>query len=173
VVGASALAASSKAPVTNCAHPQMAAMQGGCVLDPVPSAPSTYSQALAKAAFAHDYAGIWSYLHPKLQSAVSEKSWENCQKRNPVASPGIKIKQVKIADSRRVPMTLPLLGKQKTRAVTVWVLFTAPGLDGQQIAIQYAYWVQDRGNWKAVWLPEVYSTYKSGKCDSGQQRALY
>src|SRR5207244_451462 len=149
-----------------------AAAQGGCLVDPWPSGPSKFSQAVAKAAFTHNYASVWGYLHPKLQKAVSESAWQSCQKHNPIASPGVKIGSVRVADSKPVPIALPLLGKQKIRAVTLQVLVTVGG-GGQQVAIEYAYWVQDKGNWKAVWLPDVYSLYKSGKCDSGTQRGLY
>jgi hypothetical protein len=142
-------------------------------MEPWPSQPNKFSQAVAKAAFTRNYTAVWGYLHPKLQKAISETSWQNCQKRNPVASPGVKISSVRIADSRGVPTSLPLLGKQKLRTITLQVLFTAPGGGGQQIAIQYAYWIQDKGNWEAVWLPEQYSTYKSGKCDTGTTRGLY
>jgi hypothetical protein len=176
VAVAPAYAAKAKptpAPVESSTYPDptKAALQGGCLVDPWPAAPSKNSTAVAKAIFAHKFASAWTYVHPKLQKAISESKWESCQKRNPVASPGVKIRQVKIADSKPVPMSLPLLGKQKIRAVTVWILFSVSG--SQQIATQYAYWVQDKGNWKMVWLPDQYSLYKSGKCDTGQTRGLY
>jgi hypothetical protein len=181
VVAAAAMTASALAGRTGglnasaapCPDPAKAAAQGGCLVDPWPSAPNKLSQAVAKAAFTHNFTAIWSYLHPKLQKAISETAWQSCQKRNPIASPGVKIGKVSIADSKPVPIVLPLLGKQKLRAITLQVLFTAPGGGGQQIAIEYAYWIQDKGNWKAVWLPEVYSLYKSGKCDTGTTRGLY
>jgi hypothetical protein len=175
IVSASALAAHTTGQKANadCPDPAKAAAQGGCLVDPWPSGPSKFSQAVAKAAFSHNYGAVWGYLHPKLQKAISEAAWQKCQQRNPIASPGVKIGQVRIADSKPVPIALPLLGKRTMRTILLQVLFTAPGGGGQQIAIQYAYWIQDKGNWKAVWLPEVYSLYKSGKCDTGTTRGLY
>jgi hypothetical protein len=167
----SASSARSAAPGM-CPDLAKAVAQGGCLIDPWPSGPSKGSQAVAKAIFGHKYTTAWGYIHPKLQKAIPESAWLSCQKKNPVASPGVKIGQVRIADSRGVPIALPLLGKQRVRTVLLQVLFTTPG-SGQQVAVQYAYWVQDKGNWKAVWLPEQYQAYKSGRCDSGPQRGLY
>src|SRR3954468_1806151 len=116
----------------------------GCLVDPWPSKPNAFSRAVATAIFTHNFAGAWRYLHPKLQQAISQQKWTNCQKRNPVASAGVKIGQVRVADSKPVPTSLPLLGKRQMRAITLQVLFKAPGSSAQQIAIQYAYWIQDK-----------------------------
>ena len=79
----------------------------------------------------------------------------------------------KVADSKQVPVVLPVLGKSTIRAVTLQVLFTSPAGNGLQIALEYAYWVKHKGKWSAVWLPETYDLYKSGKCDTSQTRGLY
>jgi hypothetical protein len=171
---ASALGASgAKTASSACPDPNKAAEQGGCLIDPWPSGPSKNSTAVAKAAFARQYTAVWNYLHPKLQQAVSESAWQSCQKRYPLSSPGVKIKSVRVADSKPVPVSLPLLGKAKIRAVTLQVLFTTPASASMQVALEYAYWINDKGNWKAVWLPDTYDLYKSGKCDSSQTRGLY
>ena len=73
--------------------------------------PSKFSAIVAKAAFTHDYDTVWTYLNPSLQTAVSQKKWQACQKRYPLSSPGVKIKSVKVADSRPVPISLSLFGK--------------------------------------------------------------
>jgi hypothetical protein len=176
VVAASALAAQAaglKGSDEPCPDLAKAVAQGGCILDPWPGAPSKFSQVVAKAAFTHNYDTVWKYLHPTLQKAVSESSWQACQKKYPLSSPGVKIGRIRVADSKPVPTVLPLLGKRKMRAITLQILFTAPGNGAQQVALEYAYWIQDKGNWKAVWLPDTYQLYKSGKCDTTQTRGLY
>ena len=37
----------------------------------------------------------------------------SCQKKNPVASPGLQINSIRVANSLNIPMTLPGLGHQK------------------------------------------------------------
>jgi hypothetical protein len=175
-VAAAAVAASSLSPAgatraanPKCPHPS----PDGCLLNPWPSGPSKGSAAVAKAAFTHNYATVWSYLHPSLQKAVSQSKWQACQKKYPLSSPGVKIKSIKVADSEPTPITVPLLGAQTVRTVTLQVLFTTPASKGTQAALEYAYWVQDKGNWKAVWLPSQFQLYKSGQCDTGETRGLY
>ncbi len=162
VVGAGALAGSAGA-----------APAPGSLADPWPALPLKYSTIMAKAAFKHDYETVWSYLSPTYQSAVSQSRWLACQKQNPVAPPGVTIKSVKVADSTRVPVNLPLLGHQSLRQVSLQVLFSRGG--SQQIALAYAYWIKNnKGKWVAVWMPPVYAKYKSGGCDPlGPARGLY
>ncbi len=164
VVGAGALAGSAVADMP----------AGGTPADPWPTLPSKYSAILAKAAFTHDYNTVWSYLSPAYQSAVSQSRWLACQKQNPVAPPGVNIKSVKVADSTKVPVNLPILGRQDVRTVALQVLFSRGG-GSQQIALAYAYWFKNKdGKWVAVWMPPVYSKYKSGGCDVlGPARGLY
>ena len=173
---ASGLAAHTRltAAPASCPNVAEAAAQGGCLLDPWPGVPSAYSTAVAKAAFAREYGTIWGYVAPIYQKAVSESRWQACQKQNPVAPPGVKIKSVKVADSKSVPVVLPLLGQVTVRTVTVQIVFTRVG-SGEQIALQYAYWIKNpQGKWFAVWLPAVYTKYKNGNCDAGgPARGLY
>jgi hypothetical protein len=168
-VPASAGAAGPAAPTTECPKPS----PDGCLADPWPSGPSKNSAAVAKAAFTHDYTKVWKYLHPSLQKAVKQASWQACQRRYPLSSPGVKIKSVRVADSKPTPFSLPLLGPQQVRTVTLQVLFTSPAAKGEQVALEFAYWVKDKGNWVAVWLPDQFNLYKSGKCDTGETRGLY
>ena len=123
--------------------------------------------------FAHGYGTVWSYLHPVYQKAVSEARWRACQRTNPVAAPGVKINKVNVADSRLVPVVLPLLGHKNIREVTLQVLFTSSASNGLQVALEYAYWVKEKGKWVAVWLAPTYSLYKSGQCDPAATRGLY
>jgi hypothetical protein len=154
--------------------PALPGQSPGYLTDPWPAIPNDYSKAVAKAAFAHNYGAIWAYLAPSYQKAVSESRWQKCQKQNPVAPPGVKIKSVKVANSQPVPIALPLLGHASVRTVTLQILFTRAG-SGDQIALQYAYWIKNsKGQWVAVWLPSVYAQYKSGGCDpGGPARGLY
>ena len=146
---------------------------GGAPADAWPPVPSKYSTLLAKAAFTHDYNAVWSYIAPLYQTAVSESRWLTCQKQNPVAPPGVKINRVRVADSTRVPVNLPLLGNQSVRDISMQVLFSRGG--STSIALVDAYWFKNpKGKWVAVWLPAVYAKYKSGGCDViGPARGLY
>jgi hypothetical protein len=173
VVAAAASASRTAKPNAQCPNPNQAAAQGGCLLDPWPADPSKFSAIVAKAAFKHDYATVWKYLNTTLQGSVSQKHWTACQRRHPLSSPGVKIQSVKVADSKPVPITLSPFGQVKLRMVTLQVLFTSPAGGGQQAALEYAYWLNSKGKWSAVWLPDTYQLYKSGKCDAGQLRGLY
>src|ERR1051325_8272900 len=138
-----------------------------------PKIPSDYSRAVAKAMFAHGYDTAWSYLHPLFQKAVSEARWRTCQRTSPVAPPGVKISKVNVADSRVVPIRLPLLGLKSTQQVTLQVLFTSSAGNGLQVALEYAYWVKEKGKWFAVWLAPTYELYKAGECGTPLARGLY
>jgi hypothetical protein len=149
------------------------AAAGGCLVNPWPTDPSKYSAIVAKAAFSHDYATVWKYLNPALQGAVSQQSWQACQKRYPLSSPGVKITKVQVADSQVLPATVPPFGAVKLRMVTLQVLFHSAAASGVQGALEYAYWLNSKGKWTAVWLPATFALYKSGKCDTSQTRGLY
>ena len=171
-VAASASSAGAAKP-SSCPNPAQAAAQGGCLLDPWPKDPTKFSAIVARAAFKHDYSTIWSYLNSSLQSAVSQKHWQACQRKYPLSSPNVKIHSVKVADSKPVPIQLPLFGQVKVRMVSLQVLFTTPATSGIQGALEYAYWLNSKGKWTAVWLPDTYQLYKDGKCDTSQTRGLY
>jgi hypothetical protein len=85
----------------------------------------------------------------------------------------VKIHSVKVADSKPVPISLPLFGQVKLRMVTLQVLFSTRAASGTQAALEYAYWLNSKGKWTAVWLPDTFQLYKDGKCDTGQTRGLY
>jgi hypothetical protein len=171
VVAVSASAAGSAARL-NCQKGTVSTL-GGCLVDAWPTDPSNYSAIVAKAAFTHDYNTIWKYLNPTLQGAVSQKHWTACQKHNPLSSPNVKIKSIRVADSRPLPATVPPFGPVRLRMVTLQVLFTSPSAGGEQAAEEYAYWLNSKGKWTAVWLPATFDLYKSGKCDTGELRGLY
>ena len=138
-----------------------------------PAIPTANSKTLAKAAFTGDYSTVWNFLSPQYQSAVSHSHWLSCQKKNPVAPPGLVINRIAIAESGNVPMSLPKFGDQQVFEVQLQVLFTRAG--SESAALVYAYWLHNAaGKWVAVWLPSVYSKYKSGGCDpAGPARGLY
>jgi len=173
VVAASATASGSGSASPPICKKGVVSQLGGCLVDAWPTDPSKYSSIVAKAAFSHDYNTVWKYLNPALQSAVSQKHWTACQKHNPLSSSGVKIKSVRVADSRPLPATVPPFGPVKLRMVTVQVLFTSPASGSEQAAVEYAYWLNSKGKWTAVWLPSTFDLYKSGKCDTGELRGLY
>lgn len=172
---AAAAASASRAakPNAQCPNPGQAAQMGGCLVDPWPKDPSKYSAIVAKAAFKHDYNTVWKYLNTTLQGSVSQKHWTACQRKYPLSSPGVKIQSVRVADSKPVPIQLAPFGQVKLRMVTLQVLFKTPAASGTQAALEYAYWLNSKGKWTAVWLPDTYQLYKSGKCDTSQTRGLY
>jgi hypothetical protein len=138
-----------------------------------PAIPTANSKAVAKAAFTGDYNTIWNFISPQYQASISHSHWLSCQKSNPVAPPGVKIDRIAIATFGNVPVALPKFGSQKVFEVQMQVLFTRAG--SQSAALVYAYWFHNtQGKWVAVWLPSVYSAYKSGGCDPiGPARGLY
>jgi hypothetical protein len=170
---AAASASRTAKPNAQCPNPGQAAAQGGCLVDPWPKDPSKYSAIVAKAAFKHDYDTVWKYLNTTLQGSISQKHWTACQRKYPLSSPGVKIQSVKVADSKPVPVALPPFGQVKLRMVTLQVLFRSPAASGTQAALEYAYWLNSKGKWTAVWLPDTYQLYKTGKCDTSQTRGLY
>jgi hypothetical protein len=138
-----------------------------------PTVPLTNSKALARAAFKGDYETVWNFLSPGYKGAVSHSKWLACQKKNPVAPPGVTINKISIANQTKVPVNLPMFGSQQVQDIFMQVIFTRGGT--QSAAVVNAYWFLNKdGKWVAVWLPSVYSKYKSGGCDPyGPTRGLY
>jgi hypothetical protein len=180
---ASALGAPNSAPAkcinqyspsqTNAEADACAAAAAASAMTQAPAVPTADSKTLAKAAFTGDYGTVWNFISPQYQSVVSHSHWLSCQTKNPVAPPGVKINRVAIAESGNVPMSLPQFGSQRVFEVQMQVLFTRGG--NQSAALVYAYWFHNTQNkWVAVWLPAVYTKYKSGACDpAGPSRGLY
>jgi hypothetical protein len=85
----------------------------------------------------------------------------------------VTINRIAIANQTQVPVKLPMFGSQQVQDVFVQVIFSRGGT--QSAAVVNAYWFKNKqGKWVAVWLPSVYSTYKSGGCDPiGPARGLY
>jgi hypothetical protein len=141
----------------------------------MPAIPTKNSKVLAKAAFARDYNTVWNYISPVYQGAVSHSKWLSCQKKNPIAPAGLKINRVTIAQSGNIRTSLAGgLGTKQVFEVQLQVLFARAG-SPQEAALVFAYWLKNSsGKWVAVWLPPVYSKYKSGGCDpAGPSRGLY
>jgi hypothetical protein len=129
-----------------------------------PTFPTANSKILAKAAFTHDYDTVWNYLSPEYRAAVSHSKWLSCQKQNPVAPAGVTVKRISVSTAGNIPISLPQFGPQKVLQVQMQVLFTRQGADSA--ALVSAYWFHTvKNKWFAVWLPAVYSKYKSGGCD--------
>jgi hypothetical protein len=139
----------------------------------MPAVPTRNSKALAKAAFTGDYSTVWNFLSPQYQDAVSHSKWLSCQKHNPAAPPGVTINKISVAQSGNLPVKLAKFGNQKVFEVQLQVLFSRGG--GQSVDLVFAYWFHTSSDkWVAVWLPNVYSKYKSGACDPvGPTHSLY
>ena len=129
-----------------------------------PAAAVRLAKDVAHASFAHDYARVWGYLHPKYQQAVSEPAWTRCQRAHPSAPPSVKITQVAIAQASNFPVALPLLGRQNLQEIQLLVRFSTSAAQGVQSAILYTFWLREGHDWHAVWLADEYQAYKSGKC---------
>src|SRR5262245_41104378 len=74
-----------------------AALAAASAMGKMPEFPTKNSKTLAKAAFTQDYNTVWNYISPQLQSAVSHSKWLSCQKKNPVAPPGVTINKIAVA----------------------------------------------------------------------------
>jgi hypothetical protein len=137
-----------------------------------PAIPTKNSKLLAKAAFTRDYNTVWKYISPVYQGAVSRSKWLSCQKNNPVAPPGVKVNSVAVAQSGNIPMKLTKYGTQEVFQVQLQVIFTRAGSKSADVV--FTYWLHDKnGKWVAVWLPDVYSKYKSGGCTPVPARGIY
>jgi hypothetical protein len=138
-----------------------------------PAVPIAGSKVVAKAAFSNDYNTIWTFISPQYQSAVSHPHWLSCQKKNPVAPPGVRLDRIVVAGSEDIPMRLPQLGAQTVFEVQMQVFYTRQGSQG--LALVNVYWFHNGQNkWGIVWLPSIYAKYKSGGCDvAGPTRGLY
>jgi hypothetical protein len=117
---------------------------------------------IAKAAFARNYDLVWGYLDPTYQKAVTETHWRTCQVSHPAAPPDITITKVSVADTTDLPVVLPLLGHRTVQEIELQVEFKSSA--GTQYAVEYTFWLHEKGIWRAVWLADEYAAYKSGKC---------
>ena len=129
-----------------------------------PPVASQLSKNVAKASFARAYDTVWPYLHPAYQKAISQSRWRGCQRSHPAAPTGVTIQKIAVVGSSKVPVKLPLIGASSVQAVTLRIQFTSPATSGTQYGLEYTYWIKQNGKWLAVWLPDEYSSYKSGKC---------
>jgi hypothetical protein len=136
---------------------------GGYLAQPLPTVAAQLAKNVAKASFAHKYNAVWSYLHPSYQKAISQSHWQNCQGSHPAAPPSVKVTRVAVATFNKLPTSLPLLGKQSVEEIQLQIQFQRPG-QSTQYALAYTFWLKQGKKWEAVWLPEEYQAYKSGKC---------
>jgi hypothetical protein len=126
--------------------------------------PSVFSVRLTRAVFAHEYDTVWSYLHPTYQKVVSRTRWQRCERQRVAHASGIVVESVKLAQVRRVPSRLPLLGPVTIEAVNVQVLYRVRGQRTLSVAVENAYWVKYGGRWRTVWPLPVYNAYRAGGC---------
>jgi hypothetical protein len=131
---------------------------------PAADLPAVFTVRLAKAAFAHDYATVWSYLHPALQKAVSQSQWRRCEQQRLAAASGFVIRRVALSRVRRVPSRVPLLGNVMIEDVAVQVLYSQRGSKQLNATVASADWVKYKGRWRTIWPAPVYRAYKAGRC---------
>jgi hypothetical protein len=137
---------------------------GGEPVVALPPVAAQLAKNIAKASFARKYPAVWTYLHPSYQEAVSQAHWQRCQGAHPAAPRSVKVTRVDIATFSQLPTSLPLLGKQKIEEIQLQVQFRSPAASGSQYAVEYTFWLKQGNTWHAVWLPDEYSAYKTGKC---------
>lgn len=129
-----------------------------------PAVAAQLAKNLAKDSFAHDYPRVWRYLHPGYQKAVSESTWQRCQRAHPAAPPNVKITKVAIAQASQLPVDIGLLGRQNVQEIQLYVQYTLPGITQPQVAVLYTFWLKQGSTWTAVWLSDEYAAYKAGRC---------
>jgi hypothetical protein len=137
---------------------------GGAPVSPLPPVAAQLAKNIAIASFARKYPAVWSYLHPSYQKAVSQAHWQRCQGAHPAAPRSVKITRVAIATYSKLPTSLPLLGKQNIEEIQLQVQFKSPAASVSQYAVEYTFWLKQGNKWHAVWLPDEYGAYKTGKC---------
>lgn len=122
------------------------------------------SETIAKAVFSRHFSTVWNLIEPSYRKGVNETRWQSCVSELVHQSGTYDLKSVKVADTKRLHSTLPLLGSVVLIDVGLQVLYTEPGSKTLQAGELYAYWVKQKGQWHAVWLPSVLSAYRAGKC---------
>ena len=165
VVGAIALAAAATAGAANPkTRPQAGNGIEGVGTAAWPAVAAQLAKNIAKDSFAHDFARVWTYLHPAYQKAVSQSRWQACQRAHPAAPRNITITRVAVAQASELPVKLSLLGAQKVQEIQLYVQYRAAGLAGPQAAVLYTFWLKQGKRWSAVWLSDEYAAYKAGRC---------
>src|SRR5579871_5374022 len=109
----------------------LVAILGAVTLLPASARPatdptSTLSQALADAVFAQRFAQVWDRIEPSYRARVARARWQRCVEGLVAQSRGYRVKSIRVAGSRRVPSTLPMLGRVTLVDVSLQVLYTVP-----------------------------------------------
>jgi hypothetical protein len=129
-----------------------------------------YSKNLATAIFARRFGVAWNYIAPQYRAQIKKSVWRRCAVRFLAESKSDTIKRVQIAGSRRLPSTLPALGRVRLVDVSIQVLYTLARSHTLRATVVSAYWTKLKGKWYAVWTPPQLSAYKAGRCTP---QALY
>ena len=161
LAAAAGSASAAKKPTVTVTVPNASGGQPVVALPPVAA---QLARSVAKASFAHQYKAVWTYLHPSYQKAVSQSHWQNCQGAHPAAPHTVTVTRVDIANYTKLPTKLPLLGNQSVDEIQLQIQFKTPAASGLQYAVEYTFWLKQGSKWTAVWLPDEYSAYKTGKC---------
>ncbi len=129
-----------------------------------PAVPAQLAKNIARDSFAHDYKGVWKYLLPAYQSAVSQSQWEGCQRSHPAAPPSVRITKVAVGSAQEIPIDLSLVGRRNVQEIELLVQYKSSGAAQAQYAVVYTFWLQQGKIWQAVWPGEEYQAYKAGSC---------
>ncbi len=136
-----------------------------------PAVAAQLAKNIARDSFAHDYAGVWKYLLPAYQSAVSQSRWDSCQRSHPAAPPSVKITKVAVGSAQEVALDLSLVGRKNVQEIELLVEYKSPGVTQPKYAVVYTFWLKQANIWRAVWLGDEYKAYKSGHLLRGARRA--
>jgi hypothetical protein len=129
-----------------------------------PSVAAQLAKNIAKDSFAHNYAKVWGYLHPTYQHAISQSSWNKCQRSHPSVPSNDVITKVSVANATELAVNLSLLGRRNLQEIQLVVRFNTPAAAGPQLALLYTFWLKEGTTWRAVWLSDEYQAYKAGTC---------
>jgi hypothetical protein len=122
------------------------------------------SETIAKAVFSRHFSTVWNLIEPSYRKGINEAHWQGCVSQLVRQSGSYDLKSVKVAVTKRLHSTLPMLGAVVLIDVGLQVLYTEPGSKTLQAGELYAYWVKQKGKWHAVWLPSELNAYRAGKC---------
>ncbi len=129
-----------------------------------PAVPAQLAKNIARDSFAHNYKGVWKYLLPAYQGAVSQSRWDSCQRSHPAAPPSVRITRVAVGSAQEIPIDLSLVGRKNVQEIELLVQYKGSGAAQAQYAVVYTFWLKQGNIWRAVWTSDEYESYKGGSC---------
>jgi hypothetical protein len=129
-----------------------------------PAVAAQLAKNIARDSFTHDFGGVWEYLLPAYQSAVSQSHWNRCQRSHPAVPASVRITKVEVGSAQELAVDLSLVGRRNVQEIELIVQYEASGSKQAQYAVLYTFWLEQGKIWRAVWLSDEYEAYKSGRC---------